>query len=414
MPPLPPRLKRTRCLGPRAAWLFIVLGPAGCGDAAPPATPATATFRDSAGVTLVDNPADAAAPLPWSVGDTALLRIGVLDGPEAEQFAWVTDSHRLPDGSIAVTDGRTAEVRLFGADGTHRATWGGSGEGPGEFRTPGRIMSWAGDSLGIWDDRLRRLSVFHIDGSFGRSMGFASLEDLPLLAVEGRLEGGGLLGSANEFPDTEMGTRRIRPDLRAVILEPTGDMRANVGSVPGREAMLESTGSSVNVLGIAFGRRGVAAVLGDRVLLAPTDRWSLPIHASDGTLERRVRVDLPPAAITPEDQQAFIDQAIADAPEDIQPRLRGMYEEAPVPDSMSAFDAVQGGVDGEFWVRHYRPIHQEDRPQRWLVFDPEGRLLGSMDTPAGFAVHRIGADYLLGTTTDDLGVPRVELRPLRR
>ena len=48
------------------------------------------------------------------------------------------------------------------------------------------------------------------------------------------------------------------------------------------------------------------------------------------------------------------------------------------------------------------------------VFDPDGRALGFVETPGGFGVFEIGEDYILGSTTDELGVEYVQLRELGR
>ena len=40
----------------------------------------------------------------------------------------------------------------------------------------------------------------------------------------------------------------------------------------------------------------------------------------------------------------------------------------------------------------------------WTVFNPEGHILGFVETPAGLDIYEIGEDYILGLATDDLGV----------
>ena len=43
----------------------------------------------------------------------------------------------------------------------------------------------------------------------------------------------------------------------------------------------------------------------------------------------------------------------------------------------------------------------------WAAFDPEGRLLGSLQMPASFLLRYIGEDVVVGVRTDELGVQRV-------
>lgn len=73
---------------------------------------------------------------------------------------FVPGGRLLSDGRIAVVNGGTNEVRLFHPDGTPDTIFGGAGDGPGEFR--GISLAGAvGDSLILYDTRLRRTTVWH-------------------------------------------------------------------------------------------------------------------------------------------------------------------------------------------------------------------------------------------------------------
>jgi hypothetical protein len=49
-----------------------------------------------------------------------------------------------------------------------------------------------------------------------------------------------------------------------------------------------------------------------------------------------------------------------------------------------------------------------------MIFDPDGRAIGTVESPAGLHVYSIGSDYLLGVRRDTLGVELVEGYRLRR
>jgi hypothetical protein len=36
----------------------------------------------------------------------------------------------------------------------------------------------------------------------------------------------------------------------------------------------------------------------------------------------------------------------------------------------------------------------------WIVLDPAGKVLGTASTPANFAIHEIGNDFILGVQWD--------------
>ncbi len=66
------------------------------------------------------------------------------------------------------------------------------------------------------------------------------------------------------------------------------------------------------------------------------------------------------------------------------------------------------------WVEEYEPPGEELSGVVWCVFDPEGRVLGFVETPEGLQIYDIGEDYILGLVTDEMGVEFIEVWPLDR
>lgn len=117
----------------RLAGVLVVLS-AACdtGDDSGPAL--RSEVRDSAGVMIVENARPVTGSrLDWRVGEAPAVSIGTLEGDEGDMLFLVLDATRLPDGRIVLANAGSAELRVFSADGVHLATWGGQGEGPGEF-----------------------------------------------------------------------------------------------------------------------------------------------------------------------------------------------------------------------------------------------------------------------------------------
>ena len=46
-------------------------------------------------------------------------------------------------------------------------------------------------------------------------------------------------------------------------------------------------------------------------------------------------------------------------------------------------------------------------PYDWMVFSPDGHLLGRVEVPRGLRIAEIGDDYLLGVQRDEFDVPYV-------
>ncbi len=66
------------------------------------------------------------------------------------------------------------------------------------------------------------------------------------------------------------------------------------------------------------------------------------------------------------------------------------------------------------WVAEYEFSEEERPPRLWTVFNPEGQVLGYVETPEGLWIHEIGEDYILGTTWDALQVEYIQVWPLER
>lgn len=55
-----------------------------------------------------------------------------------------------------------------------------------------------------------------------------------------------------------------------------------------------------------------------------------------------------------------------------------------------------------------------DTRNRWLIADPEGRIVAQADLPSGLDVQEIGDEYVLGVTRDEMDVERVQVHRLVR
>ena len=74
---------------------------------------------------------------------------------------------------------------MFDASGTHLESWGGRGEGPGEFEAydPSDVAPWTGDSILAWYSSGFSLSVFDSGGDFGRSFSLRNQPSASVVAV---------------------------------------------------------------------------------------------------------------------------------------------------------------------------------------------------------------------------------------
>ncbi len=367
------------------------------------------TVRDSAGVTIVEN----RSPLPdsrlgWRVGPEATVLIGTAEGDPAYELFRVGGAMRLSDGRIVVANAGTGELRVYDAKGIHLASWGGQGDGPGEFgaMAPSGLEPWPGDSLMARDPFSGRISIFSMDGTFGRALrlegGYQS--------VVGPLPDGSVFAATlTTFERGEPGTSEIiRPDVDYGILSTDGSVQRDLGAYPGSELyMVNTVDGSPFPRPYPFRRSSFEFTWGDLVVIATNDRYEIRAYRPDGSLARIVRRDHEVRAPTRGDLRDAVARQNPDRPEALD-----AVGDMPLVEAFPAFASVHVDRLGYLWVREYRL--PGERHRLWTVFDPEGRVLGLIDMPGSFAVEEIGEDYILGTRDDELGIEYVESWPLDR
>ena len=368
--------------------------------------------RDSAGVTIVENARPVTGSrLDWRFGTAPAVSIGTQEGDEGDMLFLVLDATKLPDGRIVLANAGSSELRVFSADGAHLATWGGLGEGPGEFNpyTPETVSQWPGDSIAGDNMFRRQVQVFDAAGDHGRTVTLADgyqsflgvMPDGTLLVKPSTVLSGGVFGAAETL---------VRKDQDFGLLLPGGELRVSLGAHPGEEWF--SSPAAAMARPHPFGRSTVSAIWGDLAVVAPNDRYELRAYASDGSLTGIIRRDHELRAPTQAELDEWLTEAYADLPEErrtpLFQRLEGM---TPV-EFFPAFEALESDPLGYLWVQEYPLPGEQDNV--WTVFDPGGRVRGFVETPLGLDVFEIGEDYVLGMAADENDVERVQLWPLDR
>ncbi|MDE2782296.1 MAG: 6-bladed beta-propeller [Gemmatimonadota bacterium] len=379
-----------------------------------------AVIRDSAGVRIVENPRPPAdTRLGWEVGTEPAVSIGALEGEEPYLLDRVRGALTLADGRIVVADIGSNELRVFDAWGRYQSTWGGTGDGPGEFENLLGFDRWPGDSLITWFAQGRRLTVFDNRGHFGRTF---ALEGAIHRSPEVALPTGRILAS-EAIPETILRDLRQdglhrREDLYQVH-GAEGEQQARLGTFYATETHREYSGSRIRVMSLLFDHDIASFMWGDLVVVAPNYSYEIRAFDADGTLRRIVRRDHEVIARTASHVDAYIEDRVTREPErlraDRRRTLRERYEGIPLPETHPAFVTAIADALDHLWVQEYRLPGEGDAAPLWTIFDPQGRVLGLVETPAGVTdIYEIGDNHILGRATDDLGVEYVQAWPLSR
>ena len=366
----------------------------------------TAIVRDSAGVQIAENPSDAAGE-EWTLQQPPVLEIGRSEGQGAgsDLFGAVAHAIRLSNGNIAVADRHAREIRVFDGDGEHVHTFGRPGEGPGEFTNLWSIAELTGDTIAAIDPRGGRVSLFSSTGMFARSFPIPRLPDASAPRVVGWLADATLLIETPSRPVSRDTRDQSTHFLYAV--DRHGKIMGTLGEYPGSPL-------GANGLAMGFASRAEFAAGGSLAWVGQSSRFELVAHDRTGAVRRIVRLERVAREVTAEETaeaQAAVERSLQGA--------SGPAVERILATEYASRHPVHGTLltdkAGNLWVERYRGHLLEDPgPQEWDIFDGDGRLAGYLVTPSHFQITDIGADFVLGFHTDELGVQTVRMYQLLR
>jgi hypothetical protein len=389
-----------------AACAAVVLAMAGCAD--PDAADGGVVVRDSAGITIVENEYGRPRWTPrtaWRLAAEPLARIGTVDGPAEQQLYQAFSSRRLRDGRIAVVNTSSRQIRIYDEAGRWQSSIGGAGDGPGEFRSVWKVHEMPGDSL-LAVDLGRHISVFDAEHTFVRRYLPERLDSIPMgegFEPVGQFADGSLLFRSHIRGDPVVVDGIRRNQIQMLRIDRDGRIAAVLGPYHDQSTQTEAGARYL------FGAWAKEAASDSTLWYGPGDRFEIREIAMDGRVLRMVRLDRPAAPITASFVREYVDRLIERARSQrpgSEQILQRMYADAVHPATLPAHYEILVDDAGNLWVQDYRPF--DERVERvWSVFDPDGRFLGDITAPAGFTVHHIGDDFVLGRWTDDLDVEYV-------
>lgn len=130
---------------------------ASCGPAEP--DPGKSVVHDSAGVTIFENHGP---DQPLGVEVTPIADLIPPDSA-LTVVSWGVTADEVT-GRIYVADRPNDRIVVFDRSGRYAGSWGRSGDGPGEFRSPFAVSMDSSGSLVVWDNRRRLLSRWSSGG----------------------------------------------------------------------------------------------------------------------------------------------------------------------------------------------------------------------------------------------------------
>lgn len=383
---------------------------------------AALALRDSAGVQIVENAGTTDLPARnWTIGVRPTLVIGSANGDAAELFTRIGGVTRLSDGTIAVLESGTSEVRFFYLDGRHKATVGGNGDGPGEFRRAVSLVRAEGDSLLVHDAGTAALTILAPDGAFVRKLNsdiaglysqFEVAHRCPVLPI---LHDGTVLGCAVApgFSDPVQVTHgfHFREGFRLVRLHYDTARVDMLGVFVGTEGHVVNLGGRHAVARHPFFSDSHVAVgqSPNVVYLANNPAYEIEVWDPEGNLVRIIR-RMNAQLDASEELQADAWELLTEQLEQDVGRIASGF---PVPDSVPAVLGLTAGPSGELWVKRESVLGSANGAL-FDVFDSEGTYIGDVKLPFNVELEEVAESYVLAVYKDAVGVPYIHVYNLDR
>ena len=382
-------------------------------DPLSPQRPSTVT--DSAGVLIVETTSPVWPPgTGWRLATEPTLTIGDESGDLNYMFQGVSQAFRMDDGTIVVVDRLASQISLFDAAGVFIRSFGGRGEGPGEFQILQSV--WAsGDTIRASDSLLSRISVFDLEGNvletipvevapgMGSATAHTQFADGAILVLNAP-SGGARLGTGAVIEGVVWTLSRYSPDGR--FMNEISGLRGS----PRWQHDIQRLSPSMYLpfsVGIPASASGNDHIYAGRGIEPGIGRWN-----HDGTLSRLIRWAAPERPVTDQDRRRFR-EANSVAPRYVEPTAWARYlREVPFPERIPVYRRLLVDAERNLWAERYR-APWEEQPS-WYVLDEQGVWLGEVTTPPGLHVFEVGSDYVLGRYRDEFDVQSVVMIPLDR
>lgn len=361
---------------------------------------AAGTVTDSAGVRVVVSREQPGATFA-TVDTTPLLALGGVRAEGVTQFYRVQTVWVDGNGRLWVVDGQSAELRIFGLDGSHWKTVGSLGQGPEQFFRPQLLGSFRGDSVAVWDQGNARLTVLNDRAEIRRVTRLQMGDRAVPKAYDVFPDGSLLVQFPRPIPPPAPGTilrdsvRLERLDLRAGRSLLVADVEGPRWLWTGREQVP-----------VPFTINAGFDLEDGRVHLASGPDFRVRVFEG-GTLREIYGVERPAREVRRSDLDAYTPRIEALAPEGRVDAYLQALDHPSRPTRLPAWSEVVLADDGKAWARVYSP--DPLAPGRWDVFATDRRWLGTVEVAAGFHLVQVGRGILVGVWYDELGTESVRV-----
>ena len=319
---------------------------------------------------------------------------------EGNQLFDIRGIAMFSDGSAAIMHASLGNVLFTDSDGDINSSFGRKGAGPGEFETPQLVGLVRGDSVSVWDSRLRRFHHISRDGGFrtyrplewSGARAPVSVEDDRALTASSTISR--FAPGRQRIPQTWMYRFAESGDGPVLDELETSDLFTLQGS----------EGPPVTLL-VPFAPRPVGVLSGSRAYLTNGAEKVIRVFDGEGSeLDSLLLPWLPTPPVTDEMFLAAMRQGARAEPS------AEILSAVPVEERLPAITDLMADPDGRLWIRS-SPIPGEPSVQ-WWVIRPDGSRVAQVSIPVDVEVHGVSSEFIWGVTLDEYDVERVVRYPV--
>lgn len=339
----------------------------------------------------------------WTVEERPTVDIG--DGSaEYEFFGRLVDAVVL-NGQIHALDMSGPRVVVYSRDGQFVNRYGGSGEGPGEFVRPTSIWADEAGRIRIFDQGLQRLTTFSDRGEL--------LQTTPIRGVVNRAGAVGAFADGPEFvrEADAMGSGRTiglrRDTVLFATIDSTGAWDRLVARVPGQYVSVMELEGRTAFRPAPFTPRPSHTAWGTCLFITSGDEPRVDIFDPVGRRIGGFATDDEPRRVEPEHVEEWSAAVLGEAQGEQRSAAEAMISRIPRADHLPVYNDMLTDPDGLIWLQVYEPPLGQAATLK--IFDQAGRPRGTVVLPESLLVFQVGRDFVLGRSTDDLGVQRLRV-----
>lgn len=334
---------------------------------------------------------------------------GVTSSPDAA-FAYVTAVDVDSRGRMYVGDWSNAEVTVLSPEGEVERRIGRRGEGPGEFNSVRQVQVLPGDSLLVFDNGLKRITVFAPNSDevvYVTNLAMASSANSPGWIRRTHRNRELVAAYSRPFrPSDDPREDETRGDVVRLLDTEGSILRDELLNFPAKQDLVVREGGGISVSSHPFGRKGVVA-LGpdDRIYYGWTDSLAVEIYSLEG---ERVGGFSAPHRRTPLAPE-HIEEVIAGKKDSWAQKFGRTLRES-APETWPAFRSLVVDDRSRLWVGL---VGSPAEPAEWAVFAPSGAYLGSVFLPDSVEIKAVRDQTVYGIAHDEFDVPRVVVYGIR-